>query len=163
MKFACVGIMMLLSLAIADPATEKGKEKEKETDLDRMQGTWLVVSLVEEGKAVDAKETAILKIVIQKDNFRVLENDKLVVNDRITIDETKMPRAIDFTHLSGDDKGKTELGIYVFEKGQLKICVNEKAKERPTVFDGKEASTYSVIVLKKEKAAEKEKEKEKDK
>ena len=51
--------------------------------------------------------------------------------------------------LSGDDKGKTEPGIYLFEKDQLKICLNEKTKERPTVFEGKETSAYSVIVLKK--------------
>ena len=122
---------------------------EKDTDLDRMQGTWLVVSLVEEGKVVPAKDIEILEVVIAKDVITVLEKGKAVVHDTIKLDPTKTPKTIDFTHVSGDDKGKTEPGIYVFEKDQLKICLNEKAKERPTAFEGKETVTYSVIVLKK--------------
>jgi uncharacterized protein (TIGR03067 family) len=122
---------------------------EKDSDLDRMQGTWIVVSLVEEGKAVPAKETEILEYVISKDVFTVYEKGKIVVQDQIKLDPTKTPKTIDFTHLVGDDKGKSELAIYVFEKDQLKLCINEKAKERPTVFDGKETQSYSVLVLKK--------------
>src|SRR4051794_24542440 len=93
---------------------------EKETDLDRLQGTWIVVSLVEEGKAVEAKETEILEVVIEKDVFKVFEKGKMVVQDKIKLDPTKTPKAIDFTHVGGDDKGKTEPGIYVFEKDLLK-------------------------------------------
>ena len=122
---------------------------EKDTDLDRLQGTWVVVSLVELGKAVPAADTDILEVIITKDAFTVLEKGKPVVHDTIKLDATKTPKTIDFTHVSGDDKGKTEPGIYLLEKDQLKICLNEKTKERPTVFEGKETSAYSVIVLKK--------------
>ena len=123
--------------------------QEGDTDLEQMQGTWLVVSLTEEGKVVPAKETEILEMVIAKDVFTVFEKGKMVVQDRIKLDPSKKPKEIDFTHLVGDDKGKTEPGIYVFEKDQLKICLNEKGKDRPTVFEGKETDAYSVIVLKK--------------
>jgi uncharacterized protein (TIGR03067 family) len=123
--------------------------QENNDELEQMQGTWLVVSLTEEGKVVPAKEIEILEMIIAKDVFTVFEKEKMVVQDRIKLDPTKKPKEIDFTHLVGDDKGKTEPGIYVFEKDQLKICLNEKGKDRPTVFEGKETEAYSVIVLKK--------------
>jgi uncharacterized protein (TIGR03067 family) len=122
---------------------------EKMTDLDRMQGTWLVVSLTEKGKAVQADETEILEIIIDKDTFTTFEKGKLVVKYQLKLDASKTPRQIDFTHLVGDDKGTTEPGIYLFEKDQLKLCMDDDKKGRPKVFEGKEALSYSVIVLKK--------------
>jgi uncharacterized protein (TIGR03067 family) len=122
---------------------------EKTSDLDRMQGTWLVVSLTEKGAAAPADEAASLEVVIDKDTFTTFEKGKMVVKYQIKLDATKTPRQVDFTHLVGDDKGMTEPGIYTFDKGQLKLCLDEDKKGRPTVFDGKETLSYSVIVLKK--------------
>lgn len=125
---------------------------EEKTDLERMQGTWLVVSLTEEGKAVPAAEVEILEVAIEKDVLTVREKGKIVVQYEIKLDPTKKPKEIDFTFLVGDDKGKTEPGIFAFEKDQLKLCLDEKKKGRPTVFEGKEAATCSVMVLKKKEA-----------
>jgi uncharacterized protein (TIGR03067 family) len=122
---------------------------EKTSDLDRMQGTWLVASLTEKGKAAPADEIAMIEIVIEKDTFTTFEKGKVVVKYQLKFDATKSPKQIDLTYLVGDDKDKTELGIYTFDKDQLKICLEEDKKERPTVFTGKETDSYSVIVLKK--------------
>jgi uncharacterized protein (TIGR03067 family) len=122
---------------------------DKDTDLDRMQETWVVVSLTENGKAVPAKETELLELVIDKDTVTTYEKGKVVVQYRIKLDPTKTPKAIDFTHLVGDDKGKTEPGIYAFDEDQLKMSIDDNKKGRPTVFEGKESLEYSVIVLKK--------------
>jgi uncharacterized protein (TIGR03067 family) len=120
-----------------------------ENDFDRMQGTWRVVSLTEKGKAVPAAETEVLEFVIEKNTFTAFEKGKMVVKYEIKLDPTKKPKQIDFTYLVGDDKGKTEPGIYQFEKGQIKFVLDEDKKGRPTVFEGKETEAYSVLVLKK--------------
>ncbi len=125
------------------------KAGEDPSDLDRMQGTWLVVSLTEKGKAVPAGDIEILEFVFDKDTFTGFEKGKMVVKYQIKLDPTKKPKSIDFTYLVGDDKGKTELGIYQFEKGQIKLVMDEDKKGRPTVFEGKETESYSVLVLKK--------------
>ncbi|MBM3993714.1 MAG: TIGR03067 domain-containing protein [Planctomycetes bacterium] len=116
------------------------------SDLDRMQGTWVVVTLIEKGKAVPADETAILEIVIDKNTFTAFEKGKMVVKYEIKLDATKTPKHIDFTALVGDDKGKTEPGIYAIEKDQIRFCLDDDKKGRPTKFEG---DTFSVITLKK--------------
>ena len=128
---------------------------EEKTDLDRMQGAWLVESLVEEGKAVPAAEREILEITIDKDTYTCTEKGKgVVAKYKIKVDSSKKPKEIDFTPLIGDDKDKkqVELAIYMFEKDQIKICIDEKGKGRPTAFEGKETEVCSVIVLKKKEA-----------
>jgi uncharacterized protein (TIGR03067 family) len=118
-------------------------------DIDRLQGTWLVASLVEEGKAVPADEVATLEITIQKDVFTVNEKGKTIAQYKLKLDPSKKPKAIDLTHLIGEEKGMTEPGIYVFEKDQIRFCLNEGKKERPTTFQG---DTYSVMVMKRKPA-----------
>ena len=122
---------------------------EEKSDLDRMQGVWVVASLTEEGKAVPAEEIDVLEVTVEKDAFTVTEKGKPVVKYQMKLNPTKKPKEVDFTHLAGEDKGKTEPGIYTFEKDQLKLVLDEKKKGRPTAFAGKEAATYSVMVLKK--------------
>jgi uncharacterized protein (TIGR03067 family) len=130
---------------------------EPATDLERMQGAWTVVSLTELGKAIPAAETDILEFVINKDVISVYEKGKIEVQYQVKLDPEKKPKEIDFTNLIGDNKGKTEPGIYAFDGDKLKLCLDEKRKGRPTAFEGKESETYSVIVLTKKKTAEEKK------
>jgi len=133
------------------------------TDLERMQGIWQIVSLTEEGKQVPAKETDVLEVVIYKDLFSVRQNEIPVVQYSIKLDPTKTPKAIDFTVRPPESKDKkdtkfkivTDPGIYSFEKGLLKLVIDEKGKGRPTAFEGKETATCSVMVLKRKSTAEK--------
>lgn len=123
---------------------------DEKTDLERFQGKWTVISLTEEGKAVPADELAKLEITIEKDIYTATEKGEEVAKYRFKIDPTKKPSAIDFTPLIGKEKEKaTELGIYVFEKDTLKMCVDEQGKVRPEAFEGKGTEKCSVIVLKK--------------
>lgn len=138
-----IGCAMLIAGAgLAQPGDDP-------SDLDRLQGSWEIVSLVEKGEPAKKAELETLVVVIDKDTFTTLEKGEAVVKYRIKLDPTKTPRAIDFTHLTGDAKDKTEPGIYVFEKDVLKLVLDEDKKGRPTVFEGKETASYSVMVLKK--------------
>lgn len=119
------------------------------TDLDRMQGTWEIVSLIEKGKAAPKAELDALVVVIDKDSFTTLEKGEPVVKYRLKLDPAKNPKAIDFTHLGGQNKDRTEPGIYQFENDLLKLVLDEDKKGRPTVFEGKETESYSVMVLRK--------------
>ena len=118
-------------------------------DLEKFQGKWVVVTLTEQGKAIPAAETNLLEFTINKDVFTVTEKGQTVVQYKIVLDPSKKPKEINYTHLIGENKGNTELGIYQFEKDQIKLCLDETRKGRPTVFEGKETEQYSVILLKK--------------
>ena len=119
------------------------------TDLDRMQGTWVVVSLTEEGKAVLAKDVEELEIVIEKNTYTAFDKGMMVVKYEFKLDATKKPKEIDLTYLVGLDKGKTVPAIYKLGKEQFTICLDEEKKNRPKVFESKENETSSVLVLKK--------------
>lgn len=143
----------LIAIAVFIPsivmAVHAGDAK---TDIEKFQGKWTVVSLVEEGKAVPATELAGFEITIEKDIYTATEKGEVVAKYRFKLDPTKKPATIDFTALIGKDKEKTtELGIYAFDKDQLKMCVDETGKLRPNVFEGKGTEKCSVIVLKKVK------------
>ena len=123
---------------------------DEKSDLEKFQGKWTVVSLVEEGKAIPAAEFVKLEISIEKDIYTATDKGEVVAKYRLKLDPSKKPHAIDFTSLLGKEKEKVvELGIYVLEKDQLKMCVDETGKERPSAFEGKGTEKCSVIVLKK--------------
>ncbi|MSU77262.1 MAG: TIGR03067 domain-containing protein [Gemmataceae bacterium] len=117
-------------------------------ELQKFQGNWTILSLIEKGKAVPAEELAILELHIEKNVLTVKEKGETVVQYNFKLDPTKTPRAIDFTHTIGENKGKTEFGIYAFDGKQLKMVLDEERKGRPTTFDGKETANYSVMTLK---------------
>ena len=145
MKYRTLSVLLLLGgVCFLDAG-------QGETDLDKLQGVWQLVSLVEKGKEIPAAETDVLEVTIAKDKFSMSEKGKVAVEYTIKLDPTKTPKAIDFTHEGGENKGKTEPGIYTFEKGQLRLILDEDRKGRPTVFEGKETASYSVMVLKKGK------------
>jgi uncharacterized protein (TIGR03067 family) len=146
LKYLIPAILLFASTLVLLHAGEEAK------DLERLQGTWVIVSLVEEGKAVPAADTDLLEITIDKDVFTVKEKGKTVLQHKIKLDPTAKPKQIDFTYLDGEDKGKTEPGIYVFEKDQVKLALDEKKKGRPTVFEGDGAASYSIMVIKKKPA-----------
>jgi uncharacterized protein (TIGR03067 family) len=130
---------------------------ETATDLERMQGTWTVISLTEQGTAIPAAETDSFEYVVSKDVVTVYQKGKVAVKYQVKLDPDKKPKAIDFTDQTDGKNGNTEPGIYVFDGEKLKFCLDEKRKGRPTVFEGKETETYSVIVLTKKKPAEEKK------
>ena len=70
---------------------------------------------------------------------------------KVKLHADKKPKAIDFTIETGDDKGKTQLGIYEIEDGQFKLCVAKAGEtERPSEFKTKEGSPNVYIVMKKQ-------------
>ena len=70
---------------------------EQKSDLDRLQGTWVVVSLHERGKALPAADIAMLEITVEKDVYTAKEKGETVAQYKFKIDSSKKPAQIDFT------------------------------------------------------------------
>ena len=94
---------------------------EAKTDLDRIQGTWEIVSLVEKGKKVAEDETKLLEIVVKGDRLVIKAKGNTLTEYSIKLDEKHKPRAMDMTITDGEDKGKIAPGIYAFCCVRLKI------------------------------------------
>ncbi|MBI2803711.1 MAG: TIGR03067 domain-containing protein [Planctomycetes bacterium] len=144
--------LMLSAFALLVFAWGFAQAGDDDTDLRSLQGTWLVVSLTEKDKKVPTAETEVLEFRVVKDTFTVTEKGKVIAKYQFKLDATKTPKAIDVTHLIGEDKGKKNLGVYGIDKLFLRICLDETGKQRPTAFTGAEARRCSVIVLKRKRS-----------
>lgn len=129
----------------------------QQSDTDKLQGTWELTALLEDGAVVpdDLVRTryaqyARFTISGQSINFwapGTLQKRSIL----FVIDEKVSPKAID---LGGAVKVSGK-GIYVLAGDVLMICIGEpEAKQRPTEFSAKKDSPYLLMTLQRVKASE---------
>jgi uncharacterized protein (TIGR03067 family) len=74
------------------------------------------------------------------------------INDlarKLTIDAAKKPKAIDYLPDAGQEDGKTVMGIYEVKGDELRLCVAEPGKDRPTELSSKKGSGWKLWTLKR--------------
>jgi len=137
-----VNAILLLGLLVT---ADKPKETPKAAP--KIEGTWLVVSAVQDGKDEEkAKDSKLTfkdgKITVQKEG----DNDKNATYKLGTADKLK---TID---VSPEGKDESIKGIYKLDGDKLTICITHKPDgDRPTEFTGKEGSGQMLLELKREK------------
>jgi len=143
------GLILTAGLLLA--TQEPGKD-----DLQKLQGTWLTVSLVSEGKTVvdeklPPKPGPVTKLIYEGNKWIVKVGDKTVATGTVKIDSTKTPKEIDILDESGAINDKSKLAIYELEGDTYKYCIAPAGKPRPTEFSAKEGSGNALIVSRREK------------
>jgi uncharacterized protein (TIGR03067 family) len=135
--------MLLTGLSLA------GDDKK---DLEALQGNWKVESIKSgDGKDVPKEAAADFLVVVKGNEMKLNAKDTTLQSFKIKVDSTKTPKAIDFEHLDGEDKGKTEQGIYKVEGDTITFVTNDFDGGRPTEFVAKQGTKHQLIVLKKAK------------
>jgi uncharacterized protein (TIGR03067 family) len=138
--------LVLLVGLLAGPAMAQDARKE----LDRLQGTWQVVSLEVNGEKAPAEALKDFKLLIKGDraSHQVGETTE---ESLLKLDPSRNPRTVDFVIVGGTDKGKTMLGIYKLEGDMLTFCVAQPGTDRPREFGSKPKSNIGLIVLRRDK------------
>jgi uncharacterized protein (TIGR03067 family) len=113
MKATC---FLLLVTGAVMAANDPGKGDPSKGNLDKLGGTWLTVSLVNDGKTLvdektPPKEGPTTKLVYEGNKWMIKVGDKTVARGLFTIDATKKPKEIDILDESGSKNEKTKLGI----------------------------------------------------
>jgi uncharacterized protein (TIGR03067 family) len=118
-------------------------------DLDLMQGTWNLVSAMENGKALPENEVKQTTIVVKGNTFRFpgLAEDATARAGTFKLDATKNPREMDST----SDEKEVSLGIYEIESDSYKICFAPAGKPRPTKFSSEPGSGQILQVWERQK------------
>jgi uncharacterized protein (TIGR03067 family) len=112
------------------PAQEDAAKK----DLAALQGTWTLVSMEVDGKAVDAEKLKSTTLTIKDNKYSLLARQQLHEVE-ITLDPSKTPKTMDMKFLDGPNKDRVGRGIYVIEGKTLKICRGlDPQQERPRDF-----------------------------
>jgi RNA polymerase sigma factor (sigma-70 family) len=115
-------------------ASQPAKPKEADTDTDRFQGSWTLVSEEQDGKPQPAPEQKKI-YTFAGDKLRLtIEGGDLPepITDKsgFRLSPTKKPKEID-----GLADAKTGMkGIYLLDGDTLKICIALPGKDRPTEF-----------------------------
>jgi uncharacterized protein (TIGR03067 family) len=153
MKAVC---FLLFATGVVMAADDPGKGDPAKGDLDKLRGTWLTVSLVNNGKTLVDEKTPpkngpTTKLVYEGNRWMVKTGDKIVARGIFTIDATKKPKEIDILDESGSKNDKTKFGIYEVNGDTYKYCLAPAGKPRPTDFTSKEGSGVSLGVMKREK------------
>ena len=148
-----VNAMMALLLFALLSTTTPGQTHPKK-DQELIQGAWEVSESIARGTALPDD--------IRKELRFAFKGDKLTVTGEMgtgsireysfKLDQTKSPKAIDTTALTGPHKGKTVPAIYELNGDILKICIpNEVTSERPNEFKAPKEKNQCLFVLKRQK------------
>jgi uncharacterized protein (TIGR03067 family) len=108
------------------------------TDLDAMQGSWNLVSAMEDGKALPEDEVKQTTIVINGNTFHFpgLAEDATSRAGTFKLDPAKNPKEMDSTSTDG----QVSLGIYELEAGTYRVCFAPVGEPRPTKFGSEPGS-----------------------
>jgi uncharacterized protein (TIGR03067 family) len=125
-------------------------------EMGKFQGTWVAVSLINNGKTLlddktSRKDDPTTKLAYEGNHWLVKSGDKTFATGVFKVDATKTPKEIDILDESGVMNDKAKLGIYELEGDHYKYCLAPAGKPRPMEFSSKEGSGVSLGVSKREK------------
>ncbi len=119
------------------------------TDLDKLQGDWIMSALEVNGADVapDKLEGTVLTI---KDDGYSVKRKETTTRCKITLDASKDPKEIDMLFLDGDNKDRTQKGIYKINGDTFQFVRGiSPDQNRPRDFATWPESNYFVVTWKK--------------
>jgi uncharacterized protein (TIGR03067 family) len=136
MRLSLIVPLLCGLLVAADDA-----KKDAKADRDKLQGAWRLTS--GPGGATEAR----LVIEGDKYSFKAGEQEE---RGTLKLDPSKTPKTIDLQITEGQDKGKSQVGIYELQGDTFKLSVAPAGEtERPTSLDAKDNSL--IFVFKRDK------------
>jgi uncharacterized protein (TIGR03067 family) len=126
-------LLMIAALGLLLGACNRqATAKTPKTDLDRLQGTWNLVSAIQDGNALPEDKVKQTTIVFKGDTFRFPGSAEYATSRAGTIKlvETKTPKEMDAI----STEKEVMLGIYALEENGYKVCFAPAGKPRPTEF-----------------------------
>ena len=134
-KITPIAAAILLLGSIGSPfAAEVGGEDAKK-ELQKLQGTWVMVSGELGGKKAVDDHVSRSKIVYEGDKIQITvpnQTPETIIAEIVKIDPTKNPKEMHFIRKNGPNAGKTLIGIYEFEgDGQYKFAFDPDRSRDP--------------------------------
>ena len=125
-------------------AADKPPDPLSREDLHRLQGTWTLVSAMQDGRALAEAKVKKTTIVFKDDTFRFPESAEYATSrsGTITIDATKTPKQMDAI----SPEKEVMLGIYELNGDNYKVCFAPAGKPRPDELTSKAGSGYILQV-----------------
>ena len=116
------------------------------TDLDKLQGTWNVISLEADGQMMPATVFNGAKIVIKGTKFKSIGMGA-TYEGAVELDSSTKPKAFDLLFTAGHARGDRNLGIYKLVGDRWTICLATRGNERPGKFAATPGTGFALETL----------------
>src|SRR4051812_46650623 len=117
--------------AAAATGADRASRNSAADDVSDIQGEWACAEATIDGKPLDAKVAAELKLVMTAQRYRTERGDEVLFDSTYRLDPGREPKQIDLTGTEGDAAGKLAPGIYLLQGDTLKICYTMPGGQRP--------------------------------
>jgi len=119
MRWKIISIAAALLLGSIGPSfTAGGGGEDAQKELQKLQGTWVMVSGELSGKNAADEHVSRSKIIYEGNKLQLVvpnQTTETIVAEVVKIDPTKNPKEMHFIRKNGPNAGKTLIGIYEFE------------------------------------------------
>jgi uncharacterized protein (TIGR03067 family) len=147
-----LGLLIVADLAAVADRPSKKKEDPVREELKKLQGTWRVVSMEQNGaKVFIPNPGAAYTVVIKGKSYVFKMGNRVVVQGTFTINPSRKPKTMDCVPSSGSDKGKVQKSIYELRGDTMKECGALAGKNRPTEFAAGRGSGHILAIYKRMK------------
>lgn len=139
-RFLAIVRWLMIMIAGASLGANNPPDAAAKKDLDALQGTWSLVSAMQDGKALPKDKVEQTTIVFKGNTFRFPELAEYATSrvGTIKLDANKSPKHMD----ASSTKGEVMLGIYELQGDRYKVCFAQVGKARPADFSSNPGSGY---------------------
>jgi len=150
---ATVLVAVVIAVGVTRPTRAGGDEDGVKKELEKVAGSWQLVSVEKDGRKAPDDEVKQLKLTITRTRYTLRRADRVVEEGTVEIDPARKPRGISIYPTRPE--GKVQLGIYEWDgDDKLRICFTHPgtAQTRPTEFSTTKGPGHVMQVCKREKA-----------
>jgi uncharacterized protein (TIGR03067 family) len=115
-------------------------------ELEKLQGTWNMVSLEIEGTKMGPHVFKGSKIVVKGNQFDTISMGATYMGT-VSVDPASTPKRLDVIFTDGPHQGHSALAIYELDKDTWKLCLGFAGNKRPEAFDTTAGCGHALEVL----------------
>jgi uncharacterized protein (TIGR03067 family) len=120
------------------------------SDLEKLQGTWVLVAMQREGEDVPPEEFKGWTAVYETNRISLHDGERVRRRGIVTLDPSRKPKAVNTWDQDGPFEDQTVPGIYELDGDILKLCFSRPGSERPKEFTTKTKPGFLYCVYKKQ-------------
>ena len=141
-----IATVMSLVWSVWTFAAAQAPGQSTDAELQKFQGTWVLISAEMNGKKVHDTQVKQSRITFAGDKVEVItphqHKEKIIASIK-KLDLTKNPKEMHWVRTAGPNAGTTMIAIYEFEgPEQYKICFDPASSDVPKKFGTKEGSGH---------------------